>query len=69
MHGADALAAARCAWGAEGSFGATPQCAWSGGAIKKECMDYPFIFLYGKNAANKQKDDKMTDFIYKNREK
>lgn len=32
-------------------------------------MDYPFIFLYGKNAANKQKDDKMTDFIYKNREK
>ena len=40
MHGADALAAARCAWGAEGSFGATPQCAWSGGAIKKECMGY-----------------------------
>ena len=32
-------------------------------------MDYPFIFLYGKNAANKQKNDKITDFIYKNREK
>ena len=32
-------------------------------------MDYPFIFLYGKNAASKQKNDEMARFIFKFREK
>ena len=35
-HGADALAAARCAWGAGGSFaGLSRKCAGSGGVESK----------------------------------
>ena len=30
MHGADALAAARCAWGAEGSMGQRPNVPGAG---------------------------------------
>ena len=37
MHGADALAAARCTWGVEGSLGQRPNVPGVGnGCLKKE---------------------------------
>ncbi len=38
MHGADALAAARCAWGAEGSLGQRPNVPEAAGQYKRSAV-------------------------------
>lgn len=48
-HGAAAFAAARCAWGAEGSNGRQDICAWSGGITRKAVISKEVMAFFVSN--------------------